>query len=681
MEFSNFRNSFQENFNRLVKEKEDLYIVDLDKDRLWDIYLESFPEGANKMFRERREYDCQCCKQFIRYFGGVVVLENNVPVSIWDFKTNVKTFQPVIDAMSSYIKTLEIKDVFYVEDAEVGTEHNFERLASEEVRKWEHFYLDVPQRFVGNFRQKSLESQQGEIRTTKEMLERGMLEITKESVGTVIELIEQNSLYKGEEWSRTLKKFLRLQKDFKELKAGQEGFLWSVATKDSKRMVCRLRNTSIGTLLVDISEGMALDLAVSKYEKIVAPENYKRPKPIYTKAMLERAEEKVKELGLMDSLPRRMATLDDITVNNILFSNRDSAKRISGNVFEEMAEDIGENIEFFSKVEEVTIDKFVNTILPKTKKIELLFENRMIPNLMSLIAPKVKGSKNMFKWDNPFSWAYKGNIADSSMRERVKMAGGNVEGVLRFSIQWNDKENTWDRNDLDAHCIEPSGNLVFFGNKNSRLGGGLDVDIMSPRRDTPAVENIAYENLSTLEEGVYEMYVHNYANRGGKGGFRAEIEFDGKVYEFDYNKEVRHKERICVAKVKYSKSEGFEIVKMLPSVLSTQEVWNLKTSTFVPVSVVMNSPNYWDEQKGIGNKHYFFMLKNCINNEEPNGFYNEFLKEELMEYRRVFEALGSKMSVEVVDDQLSGVGFSTTQDNLITLKVTGETERFIKVRV
>ena len=94
----------------------------------------------------------------------------------------------------------------------------------------------------------------------------------------------------------------------------------------------------------------------------------------------------------------------------------------------------------------------------------------------------------------------------------------------------------------------------------------------------------------------------------------------------------------------------------------------------------MNSPNFWAGEK-TGNKHYFFMLNQCLSPETPNGFYNEFLKQDLNIHKRFFEALGSKMKVEQSDEQLSGLGFSSTQHNSFIVRVIGKTERMIKVKI
>lgn len=681
MEFYQLVELIQNNFNEITKNVDKLFEVEVDKDEMWNLYLDSFPCGTNKIFRERREYDCSCCRHFIKTIGNAVVLSNGEIKTIWDVQTNDSTFQPVMDAMSKYIKEKNVTNIYVTNERKIGTKSNIELAADGNIIIWEHFYLKLPKKLVSISRD-TIDTIKGDYRSTKDVFLRSLSEITKDSIEVVLELIAQNSLYKGSEWETVLKKFLELKVSFDCLfdDYSKNNFVWENLTKISPS-VSRIRNTSMGTLLVNISEGMELETAVKKYETIVAPANYKRPKAIFTQKMLEDAKKTLDELGYLESLNRRFATLDDITVNNILFSNKDSANRIKNtDVFDELGKDACVNPKKFNKVEEVTIESFINNVLPTTTEIELLLENRYIKNLVSLVAPQSKESSSMFKWDNGFSWAYTGNITDSSMKENVKSAGGKVDGDLRFSIQWNDNE--FNQNDLDARCVEPDGNRIYFGQKYSyKTGGQLDVDIMYPNRGIPAVENITWNSRNTMIDGTYKFFVNNYSYRGGKSGFKAEIEFDGEVYEFEYDKPLRQDQNVDVAEVTL-KNGVFTIKNLLEgnSNVTSKEVWNLNTNQFIPVSVVMYSPNYWNEQSGIGNKHYFFMLKDCINRERPNSFYNEFLKQELSKHKRVLEALGSKLSVVDADDQLSGLGFSSTKHNELIVKVKGKTERILKVK-
>lgn len=681
MEFKKVKDLLAENINRiLMTDQCQLFEVDIDKDYLWNLYLDSFPEGTNPIYRERRYYDCTACRHFIRNIGGTVYIDEIFePHSIFEFDTQSEVFQPVMDALSAYVKSRPITDIYLNDSQKVGIEHSRELLDDGTVHTWDHFFVKLPP-YAYNTNRSSIPTEKAKIRDRKNVFKRSLDEISMDAIDIVLELISSNTLYKGEEWKTPIKRLKETKKWYCAIPDDKKDlFAWNISTSIDD-VIGRIRNHSIGVLLVDISEGMMdLDSAVRRYEKIVAPTNYKRPKAIFTKKMLADAKQTLSELGYIDSLNRRFATLDDITVNNILFSNRDAAKRIGGDIFDEMMNEVTIDPKRFSRVEEVSIDKFINDILPTAKGVEVLLENRHAKNMVSLIAPMNKDAKNMFKWDNSFSWAYSGNITDSDIRENVKNAGGNVEGVLRFSIQWNDG-NEWSRNDVDAHCVEPNGFEIYYFRKQSpRTGGWLDVDIQYPIQNKPAVENIAWPSKNRMTPGDYVFGVHQFANRGGKDGFRAEIEFDGQIYQFNYAKELRQGEMIKVATVTLDENGNFSIKEHLPSATSSREVWGLKTNTFVPVSVVMYSPNHWEGQLGIGHRHYFFMLNGCVNPEQPNGFYNEFLKHELEPHKRVLEALGSKLAVTDADDQLSGLGFSATRRNDIIVKVKGATERVMKI--
>lgn len=687
--FKDFVKAIQKNLQQMSKDSSRLFTVNVDTEELYNLYLDSFPAGTNEIYRERREYDCSCCRHFIRDVGNVVSIKNGELHTIWGINpVSDDKYNVVAAALDAYVKQKAVLGVFLKKEKRIGTPENREMLPTGKINKYEHFFVDLPEICI--FKEcygHTLEGDLSQFRDIRNVFKRSLDEISKEAIDTVLELIAQNSLYKGAEWKKQLTEFKNYQKEYGKLTDEQkELWIWEKSIA-AGAVIGKIRNHSIGTLLVNISEGMDLDIAVRKYEQIVAPVNYKRPKAIFTKKMLEDAKKTITELGYMDSLQRRFATLDDITVNNILFSNKDAAKRITGamDLFDEMEQDVAIDPKRFSKVEEISAEDFIKNVLPVAKELEVYLENKHIQNMVSLIAPEVADAKTMFKWNNGMSWAYTGNITDSDIKENVKAAGGSVTGIVRFSIQWNDG-NGKDNSDLDAHCLEPQGgDHIYFSHKISRYTGGeLDIDITDPiyqckSNGGVAVENITYPSKERMKPGTYKFYVNQYSFRNSQG-FKAEIEVNGEIHSYEYNTPVRG--NVDVAEVILDQSGNFKVVDKLPGNCATisKDVWGIKTLQFTPVSVVCYSPNYWDEQKGIGHQHLFFMLKDCINPEEPNGYYNEFLKPELEQHRRVFETLGAKAHVKDVDDQLSGVGFSLTKRNDLIIKVKGATERVVKVK-
>lgn len=672
MQFDLLKKAVHSQFKEMAKGK--LFRTKVEGDELWNTYLSSFPKGSNPIYRERTEHDCSCCKNFIRACGNVVAIIDNKLVSLWDIEVKEPNYQAVVDALAELVKSYPVYMPFLrTKDATLGVDCNHEQGEDGRVIKWKHFYFKLPREFV--VPSDDIGTMISKATASAHVFERGLNEISADVIKTVIELIEQNSIYRGEEHKPALECYLRQVQAFEKLETDIERntFIWDSVSKLGA--VARIRNTAIGTLLIDLANGVELDKAVTSFERIVAPTNYKRPKALITKAMIKKAQEKVEKLGLTSALPRRHATRNDITINNVLFADR-TARQAMG-VFDELIAQVPIDPKKFTRVEEVSISDFIESVLPKAKTIELQMENRHESNLMSLIAPINDDVSPLFKWGNNFSWEYKGAVADSVMKELVKSAGGNIDAVLRFSIMWNDGDNN--QNDFDAHCKEPSGIHIWFQNKGIMhpSSGMLDVDIIHPG-SKPAVENITWIDRKKMQEGRYHFYVNNFNHNGGHTGFTAEIEYDGVIHTFVYDKELHQDENVVVADVNFSRANGITLVKALPSTMATKEIWGLHTNRFHRVQVIMNSPNHWDGEE-TGNRHWFFILEDCLNPTRARGFFNEFLMNDLMEYRKVFEVLGSKMRAEPSEEQLSGLGFSSTKHNSVLCKVTGNSSRVIRI--
>lgn len=620
-----------------------LFEVDSDRDVIWTTYLGAFPPCSNPVFRTRTEHDCSCCRHFVRSVGNVVSIKDGVLGTVWDVTGLPAAYQAVADAMAAYIRSRPVRDVFLTKFGKAGQDKSIE-LKDGQTITWEHFSADVPKRFICS----SPEEKQGEARSSHWVLRRGIMELKPEAVATVLDLIEGNAIYRGAEFKDQVTAFQSLQS---RLHGGSELLLWESLDAPA----ARLRNTAIGTLLQDLSEGQDVELAVKSFESKVAPSNYKRPTSLITPRMIEDAMKTITELDLEPALERRHAKLSDVSVNSVLWVDNSVRGKLRDGLAGKLMEEVKPAAFDTKNAVPISIGDFL--ALNHKQGIRLYLDNALLPHFVSLTAPVHPEAKSLFKWSNDFAWSYEGNVADS-IKDKVKRAGGQTEGVaLRCSLSW------FNTDDLDLHCQSPQG-LLHFGNAKPFI---LDVDMNVRGETREPVENMRWR---LPPDGNYLFAVNNYRRREPVDvGFVVEVESALGIHTFRYPKSVRDKHTIPVCHVRVSRGQVVEVTGSSNVIAgqASQDRWGLKTLDLVKVQAVVQSPNYWDEN-AVGNKHWFWILEGCRNPEPCRGIYNEFLHPRLERHRKVFEVLGAKTKCPVADEQLSGVGFSSTrQDQVVAV--------------
>lgn len=636
-----------------------LFYVGLqDKDIVWDFYLQSFPEGTDELYKERTYHDCNCCKNFVRNMGNVVSVNGSELITIWDTAATSAPYpyNEIAAQLRDLVASLSIENVFLKQEQFYGAEKTRQLLDGGKLIVWEHLHTVLDIKFVS----REVDAEKSVFTANAGVMKRGLEEISQVSLETVDGLITDNMIYRGEEFHNLVKEFAKFKKQYSKLNSdhARNLFIWD----NVGSFAAKFKNTVIGTLAMDLSSGVDFEAAVRMYESKVAPTNYKRSKSLITPGMIKQATKTIEELGLRDSLERRHSTFTDVSVNDVLFVNSDTRTKMKDNDLSVLLmSEVKEKPKKVDGATQVSVNEFINNILPNSSTVEALVSNGMQGNFMTLTSPVNADSEPLFKWNNGFAWSYNGNITDS-IKDKVKRAGGNVDAVMRVSLHW------FNTDDLDIHVIEPDGNRICFRNKSGKLD--VDMNVTSPLV-RGAVENVRW--LATPRDGVYKVLIDNYRNRESVDvGYELQVESAGKVYEYSYNKSVGRNSESLDITVKGGIIVNIKPAKGIIGSAISQEVWGIKTETFVAVDTIVLSPNYWESGNQTGNKHWFFILKDCKNPDSVRGFYNEFLRSDLDKHRKVFEILADKLKCEYSEDQMSGIGFSSTKNENLTVKVDGK---------
>lgn len=620
-------------------------------------YLASFPEGSNPIFRTRTEHDCSCCRNFIKHIGNVVSINDGKVDTVWACEGLPEPYATVASALDAAVRDAPILGLFATKEGGYGSPSTREFNAQTgETRTWNHLYCKIP----AAKRDSRAGSTIGKASNDVGVLRRGLTELKAEAIAQVLELIEapQNPLYRGAEYKRSVQLFSELLGAFPRngTEREQEIFIWSQLQNPS----ALFKNSVIGLLVENLSSGMDTETAVEKFEKMVAPENYKRSTAIISPGMIAKAVDQLRDLGLESAVERRFARATDVSVTNVLWVDNSVKPAMKGGLEGLLLSGTKPPEREAREGTAIGIADFMREIVPQATGLAVQLKNEHLAQFMSLTAPQHDDAGKLFRWNNGFAWAYDGDVTDS-IKERVKRAGGNVAAALRFSLAWSNYD------DLDIHVVQPDRRHIYFRDK----AGRLDVDMNAGSGTTRApVENVSYPDI---EPGRYRIAVHNFQRRETSNvGFQLEVEHRGAVTQFRHDAALPDQRMLDCLTVDVA-FDRCEIIVQAPGLVRgdiATEKWGLSTGQLVPVNMLLASPNHWDGQQ-IGNKHWFFILKDCINPDQARGFFNEYLRADLEPHRKVFEQLGAKTKCPPSREQLSGVGFSSTRQDKVTVVATG----------
>lgn len=656
--FEKFGNQVAKRFTALAKMGGELLTVSLAKNELFDAYIAALPED------ERQGHNCNNCRHFLNSYGGIVVISDGRVHTLWETLTGVEApYDAVPAALDQLVRNKPIDDIFLSTFAKLGVEKNAARLADGSVTTWHHFHAVLPANLVTNLYalgKKSIPEIQGEARAMRDVFRRSVSELTAEAVSDVYELVNAprgEELYRIREFKGAMDAFVPLHAQYNKLTtdAERELFVWTNYRKSYK-----IRNTEIGTLMVNLSAGMPFEEAVAMYLSIMDPAKKNRPSSLASPSAIRAAQAKFAELGLMPALHRRHASPTDIPLEHLLYVYRTSAVK---DVFATMIDDAPVNLAAVERAKEIPLAEFISELLPKTKNLEYL--HRSTDTFVSLIAPTDPSAPPVIRWDNQFSWTYANNMTDV-IAEKVKKAGGKVDGELRISLEW------FNRTDLDIHVLTPSGGHIYFGNRDS-AGGVLDVDMnaFGKMSDEP-VENIIFANAGRMRTGKYTVQVNPYQIREHtKVGFNVEIQCRGEVIRLSHPKALSTK--ITAATFDYDPKKGLTNLQTTLDRNGSHGVVNngVTTNKFTRVTMITRSPNFW-APNAVGNEHLFLILDGARTEESLRPFFNEYLLPNLREHRKVLEMLSAQLVIPPDGEQTTGVGFSLSQRNKFTIRADGK---------
>jgi len=199
---------------------------------------------------------------------------------------------------------------------------------------------------------------------------------------------------------------------------------------------CRFKNSAVGELVSMVEEKLPLAEIKRRFNNIMDPLQYLRPTAPVKAGNVAAAESLVQKLGIERSLQRRFACLSDMQLRWEPSSSRAAtAEGVFGHLLssDHVQAKTGTGVK-------ITFSKFMSTVAPTAKKMELYLPQKHLP-FVSFVSAVDPDAPPILQWDsedrrNPVSWYHYSGGSLPSQFNLNSNTWNTVIGIAEYPDQW-----------------------------------------------------------------------------------------------------------------------------------------------------------------------------------------------------------------------------------------------------
>lgn len=382
--------------------KNPIFVTGIKRGVLFDAFMSGL-----KNDKERQEYNCSCCRNFINRYGNLAVIgDDGLPKSLlWDEGKVIPRFAKSFEAMRKIVESSEFARVFQSSESLFGVP---------EVGGFAHMSFDlvnVPNPTHNNGRKTPIQASLISLADYKHLKE-NIEWFSLETIAEVLALFENHVVMKQyPSFKDRVAKIHNIAKLLREHRDNRvrDNALWYTVAMETPDIIY-FDNTVLGKLLAEFENvkhsGLAVKEqahkeAIREFTDRTRPEVYMRPTEPPKQGNVVQAEKIVAERGLTPSFERRQATVDDLSNFYWKPQAQEAEQSEKTGLFKDIQVKNAKKEPKKSRIPggTMTYVKFVRDVLPKAKSIKLVVPNHASGNWTALLTAVNPDSPPIFKWD------------------------------------------------------------------------------------------------------------------------------------------------------------------------------------------------------------------------------------------------------------------------------------------